>query len=320
MVTLRRVDIHGYTGRGCHHPRASTWGSRVHPDRRDPEFLHDFLAFTIWPASDRSGVVHARRINGPVQGRLKMTALLSIRNLYKSFGGVVATKDLSLDVTANELHAIIGPNGAGKTTLISQLSGAQKPDAGSIWFDGKDITVQAAHKRADMGIARSFQITNLISDMTVLENVSLAAQAKMGHSFKFLKPAKTVESIRSPAFEAMNAVGIADRADRIVHTLSHGEHRLIEIAIALVSDARLMLLDEPMAGLGREETAEMVELLNSIKGKQTILLIEHDMDAVFALADRISVLVYGHIIATGTPNEIRSNEKVRRAYLGEEAA
>ena len=248
-----------------------------------------------------------------------MTALLSVRNLNKSFGGVSATEDVSLDVTEGELHAIIGPNGAGKTTLITQLCGAQMPDSGSITLSGRDITRAPAHARAKLGITRSFQITSLIMEMSALENVALAAQAREGHSFRFLKPAGRIGSIRDAAMEQLAAVGLADRADTPARAMSHGEHRLIEIAVALASGADLMLLDEPMAGLGPEESARMVEFLKSLKGQKTILLIEHDMDAVFALADRISVLVYGRIIATGTVDEIRKDRAVRDAYLGDGA-
>ncbi|WP_246139492.1 ABC transporter ATP-binding protein [Falsiphaeobacter marinintestinus] len=247
-----------------------------------------------------------------------MTAVLEISGLNKSFGGIKATDDLNLSVTPHELHAIIGPNGAGKTTLISQLSGTQQPDTGTIRFQGQDITQIAPHKRAHLGIARSYQITSLIMQMSVIDNIALALQAHDGHSFRFIRPARGIKSLRDRAMSLLDRVGLADKADLSTAALSHGEHRHMEIAIALASEAELMLLDEPMAGLGLEASAQMVDLLLGIKGKHTILLIEHDMDAVFALADRISVLVYGHIIATGTPDEIRSNEAVQHAYLGEE--
>lgn len=247
-----------------------------------------------------------------------MSAMLSISGLNKSFGGIKATDNVNLDVTAGELHAIIGPNGAGKTTLISQLSGALRPDSGSVQFQGRDITATPAYMRARLGITRSFQITSLVMEMSVLDNIALAVQAKQGHSFRFLKPARRIAALRDEALRHLTAVGLGDRADAPTVALSHGEHRLMEIAIALASDAPLMLLDEPMAGLGPDESARMVAFLKTLKGQRTILLIEHDMDAVFALADRISVLVYGHIIATGTPGEIRGNAAVRQAYLGEE--
>ena len=247
-----------------------------------------------------------------------MTAILQVQSLNKSFGGIKATDDLNIEVEQGELHAVIGPNGAGKTTMISQLSGAQKPDSGRILFKGRNITGVAAHRRAHLGITRSFQITSLVMDMSVLDNVALALQANEGHSFHFIKPARKIAHLRDKGRALLDRVGLAGKADQKTVALSHGEHRRMEIAIALATEAELMLLDEPMAGLGTQESLEMVELLRGIKGKHSILLIEHDMDAVFALADRISVLVYGHIIATGSPDEIRSNEAVQHAYLGEE--
>ena len=247
------------------------------------------------------------------------TPVLETRNLMKSFGGIRATDDLSLSVKPGELHAIIGPNGAGKTTLITQLCGTQMPDSGTVLFKGRDITRMAPYRRARMGITRSFQITSLILDMSVLDNIALAVQARSGSSFRCVRPARSVRSLRDRAMEILARVGLADKAHMLTRVLSHGEHRHMEIAIALASEAELMLLDEPMAGLGAEESGQMVDLLLQIKGRHTIVLIEHDMDAVFALADRISVLVYGHIIATGTPEEIRSNRDVEAAYLGEES-
>ncbi|MGB7335669.1 MAG: ABC transporter ATP-binding protein [Salaquimonas sp.] len=246
-----------------------------------------------------------------------MSALLTIKNLRKSYGGVVASDGIDLSVKQNELHAIIGPNGAGKTTLISLLSGAVFPDSGTVIFSGKNITRQPAHKRANAGISRSYQITTLIMTMSVIDNIALAVQARLGHSFKFIKSAQSIHEIRDVAKEHLVQVGLGHRADDLTSNLSHGEHRLMEIAMALASNAHLMLLDEPMAGLGPEESARMIEFLKTIKGSRTILLIEHDMDAVFALADRISVLVYGKIIATGLPDEVRSNEAVQHAYLGD---
>jgi branched-chain amino acid transport system ATP-binding protein len=244
--------------------------------------------------------------------------ILNTSSLCKNFGGVTATDNVSLEVETGELHAIIGPNGAGKTTLISQLSGALKPDSGMIEFKGQDITAQPAYTRAQLGITRSFQITSLVMGMSVLDNVALAVQARDGHSFRFIKPARNIRHLREAAMESLAQVGLETRADTATSALSHGEHRQMEIAITLASGADLMLLDEPMAGLGPEESVTMVGFLKTLKGQRTILLIEHDMDAVFALADRISVLVYGRIIATGTPDEIRSNADVRHAYLGED--
>ena len=216
------------------------------------------------------------------------------------------------------MHALIGPNGAGKTTLISQLSGLVRPDAGTIRFAGRDITRLAAHARAHQGLARSFQITSLMAGMTVIENVALAVQARAGHSFRFWRPAAGDERLERPAMAALEKVGIAGRAGDAVGALSHGERRQLEIAMALASGPRLLLLDEPMAGMGPEESARMIAILQGLKGTAAMLLVEHDMDAVFALADRISVLVYGRVIASGPPAAIRANEAVRRAYLGEE--
>ena len=246
-------------------------------------------------------------------------SLLQVSDLNKSFGGIKATDAVSLSVEDGEMHAIIGPNGAGKTTLIAQLIGTLKSDSGHILFQGRNITRLAAHRRARLGITRSFQITSLILDMSVLDNVALAVQARDGHSFRFLRPAHRVTHITDQALAVLDRVGLADKADHPTHTLSHGEHRHMEIAIALAAQAKLMLLDEPMAGLGSEESGAMVSLLQSIKGQHAMLLIEHDMDAVFALADRISVLVYGRIIATGSPDDIRANAEVQQAYLGEDS-
>ena len=245
--------------------------------------------------------------------------ILETQHLSKAFGGIRATDDLDLQVLPGELHAVIGPNGAGKTTLISQLCGLQTPDTGAILYKGKDITNLPPYKRAHLGIARSFQITSLIMEMTVLDNVALAVQARMGSSFRFFKPARQISAIRDQAMDCLARVNLAHRADVLTHQLSHGEHRHIEIAIALAAKADLMLLDEPMAGLGVEESRAMADLLTAVKTHTTIVLIEHDMDVVFALADRISVLVYGHIIATGSPSEIRANKEVEIAYLGEES-
>ena len=246
-------------------------------------------------------------------------AILETRRLMKAFGGIRATDDLNLSVMPGELHAIIGPNGAGKTTLITQLCGTQFPDSGQVIFNGQDVTRVPAHARAHLGMTRSFQITSLVMDMSVLDNVALAAQAHMGSSYRLFKAARKDKPVRDLAMQCLARVGLEAQAHRLTRELSHGEHRHIEIAIALASQAPLMLLDEPMAGLGVEEGHAMVKLLKEIKGERTIVLIEHDMDAVFALADRISVLVYGHIIATGKPDEIRQNADVQAAYLGEES-
>ena len=247
-----------------------------------------------------------------------MTALLKIEALRKSFGGVTATDNVSLEVTENEIHAIIGPNGAGKTTLISQLSGEQYPDSGRIEFDGRTITRATAHRRSHLGLARSFQITSIFQSMTVLENVALAVQAHRVHSFRFWKPAAGDAELTGPALKALERVGLAASADRPVASMSHGEKRQLEIAMALATEPRMLLLDEPMAGMGPEESQRMVDVLLGLKGDKTMLLIEHDMDVVFTLADRISVLVYGQVIASGTPEQVRNDEAVKRAYLGDE--
>jgi branched-chain amino acid transport system ATP-binding protein len=245
-------------------------------------------------------------------------ALLEIEDLSKRFGGVVASDAIALAVPQGELHAIIGPNGAGKTTLISQLAGEIAPDAGRIRFAGRDITNLPIFRRSQLGLARSFQITSLFLDFTVLDNVALAVQAHAGHSFRFWRDARSQPELRTPARAALARVGLAARADVIVSKLSHGEHRQLEIAMALAATPRMLLLDEPMAGMGPDESARMVKTLRELKRELTILLIEHDMEAVFALADRITVLVYGRIIASGTPEAIRANAEVRQAYLGEQ--
>jgi len=244
--------------------------------------------------------------------------LLQVRNLKKSFGGVNATDDVSIEVERGELHAIIGPNGAGKTTLIAQLSGDLAPDSGKVLLDGKDITSVPNHRRSHFGMARSFQITSVFMNMSVIDNVSLAVQSHDGTSFRFWQPAATERRLREPAMDILSKVGLADRAGTIASAMSHGERRQLELAMALATKPRFLLLDEPMAGMGVEESAAMVDILNGLKGDKTILLVEHDMDAVFALADRISVLVYGRVIATGKPADIRRNKAVRDAYLGED--
>lgn len=245
--------------------------------------------------------------------------LLEIEGLTKRFGGVVAADGISLALQAGELHAVIGPNGAGKSTLIAQLAGEIAPDSGCIRFDGDDITAVPVYRRSQLGLARSFQVTTLFSDFTALDNVVLSVQAHSGHSFRFWRNASSETKLRVPAKTALQRVGLADRAAAVVADLSHGERRQLEIAMALAARPRMLLLDEPMAGMGAEETARLVQLLRALKGELTILLIEHDMDAVFALADRISVLVYGRIIATGDPVAIRADAVVREAYLGEGA-
>jgi branched-chain amino acid transport system ATP-binding protein len=244
--------------------------------------------------------------------------LLRVENLVRRFGGIVATDNVSLDVASGELHAIIGPNGAGKTTLISQLTGQLLPHAGTIRLAGADITDVPAYRRSALGLARSFQITSLLLDFTALDNVALAAQAHDGHhSFYFWSDARKESRLRETARAALDRVGLASRANALVSELSHGEQRELELAVALATKPQVLLLDEPMAGLGITESARMVKLLQELRREVTIVLVEHDMDAVFALADRITVLVYGRVIASGAPAAIRNNEEVRRAYLGE---
>jgi len=244
--------------------------------------------------------------------------LLETAGLTKRFGGLVATGEVSLSVAPGEIHAVIGPNGAGKTTLIGQLSGELIPDSGSIRFAGADISRLGPARRAALGIARSFQITSIFREFTTLDNVALAIQARAGHSFRFWRAARQDASLRDPAFAALGVVGLAGRADLPAGSLAHGEKRALELAMALATGPRLLLLDEPMAGMGPEESASMVRLLAGLKGRFSIVLVEHDMDAVFALADRITVMVYGRVIASAAPAAIRADPEVRRAYLGEE--
>ena len=249
-----------------------------------------------------------------------MAELLRVQSLAKRFGGIVATDDLSLSIPEGELHAVIGPNGAGKTTLIAQLSGQLVPHSGRIYFGGSDITGVSMPSRSLLGLARSFQITSLFLDLSVLDNVALAVQAHAGHSFHFWRSARREPELRDPARAALARVGLSARADLPASALSHGEHRQLELAMALASQPRMLLLDEPMAGLGPEESARMLSMLRDLKKELTILLVEHDMEAVFALADRITVLVYGRVIASGKPEDIRNNAQVRDAYLGEQEA
>ena len=246
-------------------------------------------------------------------------ALLQTERLTRRFGGVTAADAIALTIAPNEVHAVIGPNGAGKTTLIGLLSGEIAPQEGSIRFAGAEITGLPVYRRSQSGLARSFQITSLFRDFTALDNVALAVQAHRGHSFRFWRDARREDGLRAPALAALKRVGLQERAATRVDRLSHGEQRQLEIAMALASGPQLLLLDEPMAGMGPDESSRMVSLLRTLKGGVTILLIEHDMEAVFALADRLSVLVYGRIIASGPPEAVRSDPAVRQAYLGEKA-
>lgn len=243
--------------------------------------------------------------------------LLKIHDLNKHFGGIVATDHVNLEVEKGLIHAIIGPNGAGKTTLIAQLSGQIKPDSGDIEFGGHSITGYSVAHRARAGLARSFQITSVVMPMTLLQNVMLAVQGGSGHSFHFWTPVSEDAEMQAAAMASLAEVGLEDRAERIAANVAHGEQRQLEVAMALAMKPRMLLLDEPMAGMGKEEGAMMVEILNRLRGDMTILLVEHDMDAVFSLADKLSVLVNGHIIATDTVENIRSNHEVQKAYLGD---
>jgi branched-chain amino acid transport system ATP-binding protein len=246
--------------------------------------------------------------------------LLETEGLTKRFGGVVATDGVSLAVEPGEIHAVIGPNGAGKTTLVAQLAGELSPDGGRIRFAGADVTGLSVHARSALGLARSFQITSIFRDFSVLDNVALAVQAHAGHSFRLWRDARREAALRDPARAALVEVGLAGRAGVLAADLAHGEQRQLEIAMALATRPRLLLLDEPTAGMGPEESRQMVALLARLKRRQTLVLIEHDMDAVFALADRITVLVYGRVIATGSPDEIVASPDVREAYLGDWSA
>jgi branched-chain amino acid transport system ATP-binding protein len=245
-------------------------------------------------------------------------AVLRIENLAKNFGGLRVTDDVTLDVMPGELHAVIGPNGAGKTTLINQISGLLAPDAGTIVFAGEDVTRLAVDRRAQRGLARSFQITSVLPRFSVLENVALAVQARSGTSFRFFGRAADEEALNAPALAALAQVGLADRANALAGELSHGEKRALELAIALAMEPKLLLLDEPMAGTGHDEAQRLIAALRSLKGRFPMVLVEHDMTAVFALADRISVLIYGRILASGAPDEVRADPQVVKAYLGEE--
>ena len=247
-----------------------------------------------------------------------MTPILKINGLSKQFGGITATNNIDLDITDGEIHAVIGPNGAGKTTLISQLSGDLQADEGAIVFQDNLINNMSSNKRSLLGIARTFQITSLMLDMSTLENVMLAVQAHSGHSYYFWQDARQDDQLVEPALKVLKQVGLLGRKNIMTRELSHGEHRQLEIAMALATQPKLLLLDEPMAGMGAEETQKLIAILKTLKTGKTMILIEHDMNAVFSLADRITVMVYGKIIATGSPKEIRANQKVKAAYLGDE--
>jgi branched-chain amino acid transport system ATP-binding protein len=244
--------------------------------------------------------------------------VLEISDLRKNFGGLVVTDGVTLDIRRGELHAVIGPNGAGKTTLINQISGLIAPAAGTIRFNGADITGLPANKRAELGLARSFQITSVLPRFSALENVALAVQARIGTSYRFFARADCEQPFNEAAIAALAEVGLAGREHTLAEHFSHGEKRALELAIALAMEPRLLLLDEPMAGAGRDETERLVGVLARLKGRFPMVLVEHDMTAVFALADRISVLIYGRILASGAPDKVRADPAVVAAYLGDE--
>ena len=245
--------------------------------------------------------------------------VLAVSGLTKSFGALKATADVSLDLKPNEIHALIGPNGAGKSTLIHQIAGTLAPDGGAVRFMGQDITHLGVAGRARLGLGRSFQVSSLAPEFSALRNVMLAVQARQGSSFRFFRPVMGDASLIEPALAALERVGLAARAKIPAAELSHGERRQLEIAIALALGSKAFLLDEPMAGMGPDGSRALTAFLDTLRHEAPILLVEHDMDAVFALADRVSVLVYGRIIASGTVEEIRADGEVRRAYLGDAA-
>ena len=248
-----------------------------------------------------------------------MSALLRLERLSKSYGALRVTQDVSLEVAAGEVHALIGPNGAGKTTLVGQVAGSLRPDRGRVVFDGQDITALPPQRRARLGLARSFQIITLVGEFTARENVALAVQRRYGSSFRFGRDAGREAVLNTEAEAALAAVGMAGRAGIRADALSHGEKRHLELAVALACAPRLLLLDEPMAGVGHDEAAGLLALLQRLRGRFAMLLVEHDMDAVFALSDRVSVLVGGAVIASGAPAAIRADPAVRAAYLGDDA-
>jgi branched-chain amino acid transport system ATP-binding protein len=246
--------------------------------------------------------------------------MLALDKLSKRFGGVVATDGVSLRVAAGEVHALIGPNGAGKTTLIGQIAGSLATDSGTILFESTDITARRPHERVRLGLARSYQITSIFKRFSVLENLALAVQARSGSSFSFWRPVGTETPLFDEAKAISREIGLAERLEAQAGNLAHGEQRALEVGLALATRPKLVLLDEPMAGMGPEESRRMIALIGRIRTSVTVLLVEHDMDAVFRLADRISVLVNGRVLATGKPEEIRSDPEVKRAYLGDELA
>ena len=246
--------------------------------------------------------------------------MLELRSLSKHFGGVVATDGVSLKIQAGEAHALIGPNGAGKTTLIGQICGSLACDSGQILFEGRDVTRVHQHARVRAGLARSYQVTSVFRRFSVLDNLALAVQARTGSSFSFWRPVAAEAPLFEEALAIAGEIGLAERKDSIASTLAHGEQRALEVGLALATRPKLLLLDEPMAGMGPQESQRMIDLIGRLRARITLLLVEHDMDAVFRLADRISVLVNGRVIATDSPERIKTNLEVRKAYLGDEVA
>jgi len=244
--------------------------------------------------------------------------VLRVEALCKHFGGLLVTDNVTLTIAPGELHAVIGPNGAGKTTLINQISGLIRPDAGRIELGGRDVTALPMYARAALGLARSFQITSVLPRYSALENVALAVQARTGSSFRFFGRAGRERVLNDQAEAVLAEVGLLGRAHVPAIALSHGEKRVLELAIALAMQPKLLLLDEPMAGIGRDETERLIAVLRALKGRFPVVLVEHDMTAVFALADRISVLIYGRILASGAPDTVRTDPAVITAYLGDE--
>ena len=246
--------------------------------------------------------------------------MLSLASLSKRFGGVVAVDGATLDVAAGEVHALIGPNGAGKTTLINLISGGTGLDAGQITFLGSDLTKAKPHDRVRAGLARSYQITSIFRRFSVLDNLALAVQARSGSSFSFWKPVAAEHALFDEARTIAEEINLSSKLDFLASSLSHGEQRALEVGLALATRPKLLLLDEPMAGMGPEESNFMIALIGRVRAQVAVLLVEHDMVAVFRLADRISVMVNGRLIATDRPEKIRVNAEVRKAYLGDELA
>lgn len=246
-----------------------------------------------------------------------MENVLQVRNLTKRFGALIANENVSVDLRAGEVHAVIGPNGAGKSTLIAQICGSLKPDEGSVWIQGENVTHLPTHSRARLGLGRTFQISALAMEDTVLQNAVLGALGASGSPWRFLKPVLADVKLKQKAQAALERVGLEPFLDRKVAQLSHGQRRQLEVGIALTMAPKAFILDEPMAGLSGEGTRQLTEILSDLRAETPVLLVEHDMDVVFALADRVTVLDYGRVLATGTASEVRQNPEVQQAYLGD---